>query len=319
MFKKILVPLDRSSAAEKVLPFARKLAGALKAPVELLEVIDISAMSAHMVADKARFLARLIVKAEDASLQYLDEIARSFSGLVVNCSRERGRPAEVILDKAAAPGTLIAMATHGRSGINRWLLGSVAEKVLRGTNHPLFLVRGDDDDEKEHPAVLSSIIVPLDGSPLAESVLPTVVELAKVLDASVLLFRAFELPAKAYYGREDYLPDYDALKNRVRDEAQGYLDEQVAALKAQGLERVSALLREGLGAEEIIRWAKEHPDSLVAMCTHGRSGVKRWVLGSVTEKVVRLSGDPVLVMRGSREARRWRSMRPRSTPFDDRN
>lgn len=297
MFNKILVPLDRSDAAEKVLPFARKLAEVMQIPVELLEVIDISAMSAHMVADKARFLARLIVKAENASLQYLDEIARSFSGLVVHCSRERGRPAEVILDRAA-PGTLIAMATHGRSGINRWLLGSVAEKVLRGTKHPLFLVRGDDNGKKEQPAVFSSIIVPLDGSPLAESVLPTVVELAKVLQASVVLFRAFELPAKAYYGREDYLPDYDALKNQVKDEAQAYLDNQVAALKAQGLERVGALLREGAGPEEIIRCAKEQPDSLVAMCTHGRSGVKRWVLGSVTEKVVRHSGDPVLVMRG---------------------
>ena len=296
MFNKILVPLDRSNASEKVLPFARKLAEALKIPVELLEVIDISAISAHMVADKARFLARLIVKAENASLQYLDEIARSFSGLVVHCSRERGRPAEVILDRAA-PGTLIAMATHGRSGINRWLLGSVAEKVLRGTKHPLFLVRGDDDDKKQ-PAVLSSIIVPLDGSPLAESVLPTVVELAKILHASVVLFRAFELPAKAYYGREDYLPDYDALKNRVKDEAQAYLDAQVAELKTQGLERVGALLREGAGPEEIIRCAKERPNSLVAMCTHGRSGVKRWVRGSVTEKVVRHSGDPVLVIRG---------------------
>jgi nucleotide-binding universal stress UspA family protein len=297
MFTKILVPLDRSNAAEKVLPFARKLAEALKIPVELLEVIDISALSAHMVADKARFLARLIVRAENASRQYLDAIARSFPGLVVHCSRERGRPAEVILDKAT-PGTLIAMATHGRSGINRWLLGSVTEKVLRGTKHPLFLVRGDDKGKKKQSAGLSSIIVPLDGSPLAESVLPTVIELAKVLQASVVLFRAYELPAKAYYGREDYLPDYDALKNGLKDEAQVYLDKQVADLKARGLERVSTLLREGAGPEEIIRCAKQHPDSLVAMCTHGRSGIKRWVLGSVTEKVVRHSGDPVLVMRG---------------------
>ena len=87
MFNKILVPLDRSNAAEKVLPFARKLAEALKIPVELLEVIDISALSAHMVADKARFLARLIVRAENASRQYLDAIARFFPGLVVHCSR----------------------------------------------------------------------------------------------------------------------------------------------------------------------------------------------------------------------------------------
>jgi nucleotide-binding universal stress UspA family protein len=112
------------------------------------------------------------------------------------------------------------------------------------------------------------------------------------------LFRVFELPAKAYYGGEDYLPDYEALTNQVKAEAQAYLDARVAALKEKGLARVSSLLREGLAAEEIIRCAREHPDSLVAMCTHGRSGLKRWVLGSVTEKVVRHSGDPVLVMRG---------------------
>jgi nucleotide-binding universal stress UspA family protein len=106
------------------------------------------------------------------------------------------------------------------------------------------------------------------------------------------------LPAKAYYGREGYLPDYEALKKQVKAKAEAYLDAQAAALRQAGLNRVSSLVREGLGADEIIRCAREHPDSLVAMCTHGRSGFKRWVLGSVTEKVVRRSGDPVLIMRG---------------------
>ncbi len=296
MFSKILVSLDGSDAAEKVLCYTRSLAGVLKLPIELLEVIDISAMSAHLVGDKARFLDRFIVEAERASRQYLDEIARGLVGFSVSASVQRGKPAEVILEKAAAqPATLVAMATHGRSGINRWLLGSVAEKVLRGADNPLFLVRADDAQEGAE-AVLHSIIVPLDGSPLAESVLPTVMEMAKVFNAAVLLLRAFELPASAYYGRENYLPNYEELTNHVRTDAQCYLDGQVAALKAQGLPQVSSLLREGVGAEEIIRCARERPRSLIAMCTHGRSGVKRWVLGSVTEKVVRHSGDPVLVV-----------------------
>jgi len=187
------------------------------------------------------------------------------------------------------------MATHGRSGINRWLLGSVAEKVIRGSSNPLLLVRADDDQQGTD-AALHSIIVPLDGSALAESVLPMVVQVAKVFDADLLLLRAFELPASAYYGRENYLPNYQELTDQFCAEAQHYLDAQVAALKAQGLSRVSSLLREGVGAEEIIRCARERPRSLIAMCTHGRSGVKRWVLGSVTEKVVRHSGDPVLVV-----------------------
>jgi nucleotide-binding universal stress UspA family protein len=296
MFNKILVPLDGSDAAEKVLCYARSLAGALKIPIELLEVIDISAMSAHLVGDKARFLDGLIAEAESAGRQYLDGIADSLSGFNVAVSMQRGKPAEAILEKATAePNTLVAMATHGRSGINRWLLGSVAEKVLRGAVNPLFLVRADDNQQATE-AALHSIIVPLDGSALAESVLPTVAAMAKIFNAAVLLIRAFELPASAYYGRENYLPNYQELENQLRAAAQGYLDGQVAKLKTQGLPQVSSELREGVGAEEIIRCARERPRSLIAMCTHGRSGVKRWVLGSVTEKVVRHSGDPVLVV-----------------------
>lgn len=296
MFSKILVPLDGSDAAEKVLCYARSLAGALKIPIELLEVIDISTMSAHLVGDKARFLDGFIAEAESAGGQYLDGIARRLGGFEVKVSIQRGKPAEAIVQKAAAePMTLVAMATHGRSGINRWLLGSVAEKVLRGAANPLFLVRADDDQQASE-AALHSIIVPLDGSALAESVLPMVAEVAKIFNASVLLFRAFELPASAYYGRENYLPNYDALKKEFRAEAQRYLDGQVAKLTAQGLPQVNSELREGVGAEEIIRCARERPRSLIAMCTHGRSGVKRWMLGSVTEKVVRHSGDPVLVV-----------------------
>jgi nucleotide-binding universal stress UspA family protein len=305
VFSRILVSLDGSKLAEQALPFARLLARTLKIPIELFQVVDLSSASVHMAADKALFLERLIAEAERRAREYLDGVARDLAGIDVAVSIERGKPAQAILARAAAlPGALIAIATHGRSGINRWFLGSVAEKVLRGTAHPLFLVRATDRKPDERAVLVHSIIVPLDGSTLAETVLPAAGELAKVLNASVLLFRAFELPAKAYYGREDYLPDYDALKRRVKSEAEAYLEAQGAALKRAGLNRVSTLVREGLGADEIIRCARENPDSLVAMCTHGRSGFKRWVLGSVTEKVVRRSGDPVLVMRGKSQPTR---------------
>jgi nucleotide-binding universal stress UspA family protein len=299
VFSRILVSLDGSKLAEQALPFARLLARTLKIPIELFEVVDLSSAGVHMAADRALFLERLIAEAERSAREYLDGVARELADIDVAISIERGKPAQAILARAAAiPGALIAMATHGRSGINRWFLGSVAEKVLRGTAHPLFLVRAADHEPDERAVLLHSIIVPLDGSTLAETVLPTVVELAKGLDAGVLLFRAFELPAKAYYGREAYLPDYEALKKQVKAKAEAYLDGQAAALQQAGLNRVSSLVREGWGADEIIRCAREHPDSLVAMCTHGRSGFKRWVLGSVTEKVVRGCGDPVLIMRG---------------------
>jgi nucleotide-binding universal stress UspA family protein len=147
---------------------------------------------------------------------------------------------------------------------------------------------------------MKSIVVPLDGSNLAETVLPEVVELAKKINLEVILTRAYELPMSAYYGTEDaYLVNYEAFHKQIRDEAGGYLENKVGELKGLGLDKVSSVLLEGSGAEEIITLARTTPENLIAMCSHGRSGVQRWVLGSVTEKVVRHSGDPVLVIRGS--------------------
>lgn len=301
MYKKLLVPLDGSKTAENVLPYARALAGVLKVPVELLEVVDISVITQRAAADEARYLGVLIAEGERSGRDYLKEIAATFSEIEAQCTVARGRPGEVIVECAAVDkNTLITMATHGRSGVNRWLMGSVAEKVLRGTSNPLFLVRAREEPTVSNSvAAMKSVIVPLDGSELAEAVLPAVTEIAKLLALAVVLFRAYELPASAYYGNEDYLPNYDALKKEVEAEARAYLDAKVAVLKKSGLDDVCAVSIEGSGADEIIRYAQQHPHSLVAMCTHGRSGVKRWVLGSVTEKVVRHSDDPVLVVHGA--------------------
>ena len=108
---------------------------------------------------------------------------------------EKGKAEQVIIETAAADkGTLITMATHGRSGMNRWLLGSVAEKVLRGGTNPMLLVRATEEAKTDSVATVKSIVVPLDGSELAEGVLPTVAELAKTLKLAVVLFRAYSIP-----------------------------------------------------------------------------------------------------------------------------
>ena len=297
MFTKMLIPLDGSKNAEKVLPLARILAAALKLPIELLEVIDVAAVSARLAIDAPGNLDSLIFEGERVSREHLKEIAANFSGSKVACSVERGKPADVIIEQAALdPGTLIAMATHGRSGVNRWILGSVAEKVLRGSSNPLFLVRADEGDSINPTAMIKSIVVPLDGSELAESVLPTVVEVAKTLDTEVVLCRAYELAASAYYGSEDYLPNYDGMLRQLKAEVESYLGEKVEWLKVSGLTNVSWVALEGPSAEQIADYSRTHPGAVVVMCTHGRSGVSRWVLGSVTEKVIRHSSDPVLVL-----------------------
>jgi nucleotide-binding universal stress UspA family protein len=301
MFTRILIPLDGSKTAEKVLPYARFLAGSLKLPVELLAVVDIVEMATHISADRARHLDTMIEDSVRNSEQYLRGVAGTFPGANTKCTVEKGKAEQVIIETAAVDkGTLITMATHGRSGIDRWLLGSVAEKVLRGGTNPMLLVRATEEAKTDGGATLKSIVVPLDGSELAETVLPTVAELAKTLKLEVVLFRAYNIPYSAYSSAEGYYAvDYEELLKAMREEAVDYLEKKTEAVKKLGIDKVSCVAKEGFAADEIISLSRKSPDNLIAMCTHGRSGVKRWVLGSVTETVVRHSADPVLVIRAS--------------------
>lgn len=299
MYSKVLIPLDGSKTAEKVLPYARYMAGKFNIPVELLAVIDIAEMATHMAAEKARFLDTMIEDGMRNSTSYLRLIANTFPGVNVTCTVEKDRAEDAIIEKAAVDkGLLITMATHGRSGLNRFLLGSVAEKVLRGSVNPLLLVRAADEASPAVEVAFKKVIVPLDGSPLAESVLPMVAETAKKLDLEVVLFRAYHIPYNAYAGDDGYYAvNYDDLIASVRDEANEYLEKKVAEVKKLGVEKVSFAIKEGFAGDEIIAMGRKTPDGLIAMCSHGRSGVRRWVLGSVTETVVRHSSDPVLVLR----------------------
>jgi nucleotide-binding universal stress UspA family protein len=298
MYTRIVVPLDGSATAEAVLPYAEAFAAGFKTSVELMSVIDIGAMTTHLAPDKVHHLDTIIAAEEKKCASYLKNVAKIFSRFPTECRIVRGHPAETILETTSKDrDTLIAMATHGRSGAQRWLLGSVAEKVLRGTTNPLFLVRAAA--AKASPQrILNSIVVPLDGSPLAEQILPTVANWAKALDIEVTLIRAFEFPASAYYSSEDEIPDYDAFREVARTQAAAYLKEKEISLVGEGVRTVSTLTIEGRAADEIISYAQTAPRALIAMSTHGRSGVRRWILGSVTEKVVRHSDDPVLVVRG---------------------
>jgi nucleotide-binding universal stress UspA family protein len=300
MYSKILIPLDGSKTAEKVLPYARFIAGALKLPTELLAVVDIAEMATHISAERARFLSTMVEDSVRSSEKYLKGIAGTFpSG--TKCTVEKGKAEEVIIETSAADKEiLITMATHGRSGINRFLLGSVTEKVLRGGANPMLLVRATEEAKAEGAATLKTVVVPLDGSELAEGVLPTVAELAKSLKLAVLLFRSYNIPYNAYAGGEGYYAvNYEELMTAMKDEAVDYLEKKTEEMKKLGIAEVSCVAKEGFAADEIISLAQKSPDALNAMCTHGRSGVKRWMLGSVTETVVRHAADPVLVMRAA--------------------
>jgi nucleotide-binding universal stress UspA family protein len=297
VYKQMLIPLDGSDVSEQVLPCARSLARKLDLAVELLAVVDVVGLAASLPVEDKRKAESLIAETWRSSAAFLERISKTFPGVSVTCAVEKGRPGEVVIDKAAADsGILIAMATHGRSGIDRWLLGSVAEKVLRGTRNPLLLVRASSGGQSEGEAILNTVIVPLDGSPLAEKALPYATVLAKTMDSELLLLRAYTL-TQTISTYDDYIPDWNKLEAVSKGEAINYLDQKARELKREGLTRISPLALEGEAAEQIIDLAKRTANSLVVICSHGRSGVGRWVLGSVAERVTRHSVGPVLLIR----------------------
>ncbi|HEY7319089.1 MAG TPA: universal stress protein [Candidatus Binatia bacterium] len=298
MYTRILIPLDGSKVAEQVLPYARFLAKALAIPVGLLGVVDPDALVALADPARGRHVDTLVAEAMNRTTLYLETTARSFSGAQVKCSVEKGSTAEIVIEKATGDkGTLIVMATHGRSGMQRWLLGSVADKVLHGATNHLFLVRASDQGKTDGEAPLKTVIVPLDGSTLAEQVLPNVLDLTKKMQLNVVLMRAYALPPSV--SAEDYGFYSAELLDHLEAEARDYLQEKVNETKQKGAESVVSVVNPGYGAEEIITLGRNTPDNFIAMSTHGRSGIQRWVLGSVTDRVVRHSGDPVLIVRSA--------------------
>ena len=302
MYTQIIVPVDGSTLAEGVLPYVRSLARQLELPVTLLQVIDPEVVSSYTTARDMSQYDTIMAAMKVSSDEYLRKAASLFGEpLKVDSLIEMGSPADTIVRVAARDSrALIAMATHGRSGFQRWTMGSVADKVLHAASNHLLLIRpreeGGKKPSEEEP--LTKIVVPLDGSKLAERVLPDIMELAQKMSAEIILLRAYALPLSTYWvGEEDQAPNITELQARVRLEAKEYLDAKVEELKAKGFEKVSSVLLEGFGPAEIINFANKTSDNMIAMCTHGRSGMKRWVLGSVTERVVQASGDPVLVIR----------------------
>jgi len=226
-----------------------------------------------------------------------EKISQTFSGAAIKYRVEKGRTEEaIIVNAAGVDGTLIAMATHGRSGLDRWLLGSITEKVVRDANNPVLAVRVTADTSSEGEAAMGSILVPLDGSTLAESVLPYVIELAKAFDAKVTLLRSYHLK-EMIFSFEKYHPDLDQVRGALKWEAMSYLNEKVAELKSRGLVEICSSVSEGDAAQTIIEMGKATANTLIVMSPHSGSVLKRWVLGSVTEKVLRYSNSSVLTIR----------------------
>jgi nucleotide-binding universal stress UspA family protein len=288
MYRKILVPLNGSKLGESVLPYVRCLAEALKVPVHLLSVKEQEKMDGPSESLRG--------------LDYLNNVASSFLGsLTVRCLVEIGKPAEVIVNIAAQDsGTLIVMATRNRSGIQRWLSESVAHTVLYAARNPLLLVRATRERQPSDSVELKTIMALLDGSPIAEKVLPQVLEIGKALKSEVVLVRTYSLPRGSHaFAKRFYVPYTDQLAENAKEEARNYIRGKVRELQAEGIDKASCVLVERDSGAEIIDLSRKTSGNMLAVYMHRSSTMVRLAVGSITERVVRHWANPVLIVRSA--------------------
>ena len=287
MYKKILVPLDGSGTAERILPYVRLLASTYQIPVELLRVVDPDVRPAFWPPAPAR--------------DYLRRAAESClpAPLEVTCVDESGVPDEVIVERAKLnKDCLVAMATHGLSGVRRWLLGSVTTKVVHRTRNPLLLIHPRDDPPSDASMRFDSIVVPLDGSGLAEKVLPHARSLAQKFKSEIHLVRVFSLPTQAYLVNEGApLTEIAEQREVIEKEVKEYIEGERDELQADGFRSVAATALEGDAAGEIVDFVNHMPNSLIMIASHGRAGLDHFFLGSVAERVIQHTTVPVFVIR----------------------
>ena len=290
MIKSIVVPLDGSAAAEVVLPYVEAIARKSGASIHLFTV-----MHDRVVWGDAPKKAEQGVETDRARAYLAEKIdALQKKGLTVDGEVAYGPEAEAILTRAEEiPTDLIAMATHGRSGLTRWTVGSVADAVVRESQRPVLLARSEAPVPSEPK--IDRILVPLDGSELSESVLPYVEDFAKLFGASLVLFHAVA-PINIYPGPDVAVANIGTILQDLEQDASSHLNALAKKLEERGL-KTHCLVTMGSSVWEITRVAEDSGAGLIAMATHGRSGLGRWVMGSVADGVLRRSKLPCLVIR----------------------
>ena len=295
MFERILLPLDGSELAETAIPYVRDLAGQLEAEVYLL----------HACPPEHKAYLRM-------HQLYLNNIAENLRQRIKENWQPSGEPkiqVEVILDDPVKvifdyvkqkSISMVALTSHGTSGLRAWAMGSVADKVVRGVGIPTLLIRikeGRIIPEKK--GLIQKILLPLDTSDASRISVPYAVQLAKKLKASIALFSMVQtIYAQNIVGMGGgfgaNLDSIDVATKKYTDEyLQGIADE----IRKAGVEVTQTSLVSMDAAYEILEMEKKIQPDLVVMATRGRSNIARWALGSVAEKVLREGDRPILMVK----------------------
>ena len=300
MYERILIPLDGSSTAEMVLPFAEELAAKLGSQVILVGVSD------SAPADTEQLYQTYLKHIKEQVQRELKEDWKTEKKVQVQSKILMGKAAaEIIRYAAVAHAGLIAMSSRGASSRGPRLLGNIADKVLRTTDKPVLLIRAPASKAAlKEKRLIKRILVPLDGSEVGESAVPDAVALSQALGAELVFFHVVELvPVVASVGDiGPYVPIVVEDQGRAKDNALAYLESVTRSAKTKGLNIFSTVVDYGPPAECIVNYAKDNAIDLIAISTHGRTGIGRWVFGSVTDKVLHAGDTAVLVVRASKAA-----------------
>ncbi len=283
MWKKILVPLDGSDLAELALPYAEELAAAFKSELILLYVGEASEQEyLHM---HELYLEKMTVQTK--------KVIKRVSPVVVS-----GKPAEAIVKYTEKNDIrLIVMASHGSSGIVPWATGGVASKVIEGVGVPLLLIKETKRRQTKEKHLISRILLPLDGSEAGEAAITRVKELKSRLEAEVILLGV--VPTGQHIrtvGGLDYILFPEQEMEAYKAEAKEYLDKVYKRLK-RGKGELKMEIRAGEVTKEILDYARKKRVSLIAIASHGHSGMTKWVFGSTAKKIIEDSPIPVLVVK----------------------
>ncbi len=279
-----MVPLDGSELAEAALPYVEYLALTFNSEVDLVGVCD-----------QQGELDRLLQT-------YLDKLGSQISsqGIAVHSLILYGQPATEIIGYGEKNDIgLIIMAARGRSGVTRWDMGSVVDKVSKVSNIPLLLVRDKPSEQDiRDTKLINRIIVALDGSALGEAALPFIGLLASRVKADVLLLNVVS-PALPTMATEAYYAGYNnELIDAQQAESQAYLKTVAAKFSEEGV-NVNYQVLVGITSEKILEAVSQEKVNLIAMSTHGRTGISRWVYGSIAGKILSAATVPVLLVRAS--------------------
>jgi nucleotide-binding universal stress UspA family protein len=298
----IIVPLDGSSFGEHALPYALAISKKAGLPIHLVHV-HITPMPVYST-ELAILEGPLDSPMRARKEAYLGKLAgdlRARTKAPIKTALLEGGPVEELVDYAAHVNAgIIVMTTHGRGAFGRFWLGSVADRLMRTSPAPIFMVHGSREPvDLDKEIALEKMLAPLDSSPFAEQILKPALDFAGVFGSRCELFQVFQdLMALDYY--PPFLPPeaFDAMpREQQKGEAHDYLERQAAPFRSQG-KQVETKVGEAISpVEGILEEARNGKASWIALATHGRSGLPKMMLGSVADKVIRGSTMPVFVYR----------------------